>query len=84
MTTLSSEANKIFVLGNHVFWTCHALYRRTIPGMLLESFICLFGTYFSSPLLQKPGALITMKSTAQVMEKKNWKIMQLMQVLKMI
>lgn len=38
--------------------------------MLLESFICLFGTYFSSPLLQKPGALITMKSTAQVLGKK--------------
>lgn len=41
--------------------------------MLLESFICLFGTYFSSPLLQKPGALITMKFTAQVMEEKKKK-----------
>lgn len=84
MTTLSSEAKEIFVLGNHVFWACHALYRRAIPGMLLESFIGLFGTYFSSPLLQKPGALITMKFTAQVMEGKKWKIMQLQQVLKMI
>lgn len=25
MTTLSSEANKIFVLQNHVFGTCHVL-----------------------------------------------------------
>lgn len=52
MTTLSSEANQIFVLQNHVVWTCCVLRRKTMPGMLLESFKCLFGAYFSSPLLQ--------------------------------
>lgn len=25
MTTLSSEANKIFVAQNHVFWTCYVV-----------------------------------------------------------
>jgi len=52
--------------------------------MFLESFICLFGTRFSSPLLQKLGALIAMKSTAQVTEKKKRKIMLLQKLLKMI